>query len=122
MGAIAGVIGKLVKAEFGKMSALQGTAPEAKGSKRKCNSVDVSKSEPDVTAVAGSSGAYSSSGPPEKAFIRSSRTGVGHVVRFAGLGLHLAQWETSCGWKFATAPHAACAAADVSCSRCRRAM
>ena len=50
--------------------------------------------------------------------VQSTRTGVAHFVAAAGTGIHVSDWRTVCGWRFAVAPHVACSVADVRCRVC----
>ena len=47
--------------------------------------------------------------------VRSTTTGLGHVVRSADLLTPPAQWVTMCGWHFGCRPHMACSLTDVNC-------
>ena len=119
IGAIAGVVSKQVKAEVDKQRATEGKL--SRGSKRKDTVLtkmpDPPAPEPVVVAPA-----CAASCSTARSFIRSTRTGVGHLVRFCGDGLRRHQWETGCGWKYGKARHEACDANAVSCTRCKLAL
>ena len=50
--------------------------------------------------------------------VQSTRTGVAHFVAAAGTGIHVSEWRTVCGWRFAAAPHLACSVQEVRCRVC----
>ena len=131
LGAIASVIGKLVKAEVKKHGKI------TKGSKRKSSKAGLDEPAAEAGVVsqpkdgvlveapppaAVTAASSSSAGPSGRSFVKSVRTGVGHLVRFAGDGLLPEQWETECGWRSGRARHAPCDIAAVSCSRCKMAL
>ena len=66
--------------------------------------------------------ASTSSSSSGRTFIRSTRSEVGHVVKFSGAALHTCQWETMCGWKYGEANFVTCGADAVNCARCKAAL
>ena len=120
IGAIASVVTKLITEEFKKQQGNRDkqTKVNAKANEDipcKLPSAGIDKRAP----VPASSPSSSSAG---RTYVRSSRTGVGHAVRFCGIGLLEVQWETECGWRYGKAKHVACSVGEVSCSRCRAAL
>ena len=130
IGAIAGVVSKLVASEVKKIKITESTA--TRKARRKAPVLEpiveapvtevpeqkVIVEEP-ACAVVPEVPVCIEERRPARSYIRSTRTGVGHVVRFSGIGLHLSQWETECGWKFGKARQEACDLDAVSCTRCK---
>ena len=117
IGAIAGVVAKLVQAEIKKQKGTEVVV--TRGEKRKAQP---GAHESNVFQGVPGAKAREAPLPPTRTFVRSTRTGVGHAVRFCGEGLHAYQWETECGWKCGKAKHEACNADAVSCTRCKLAL
>lgn len=70
-----------------------------------------------VGATPESCGAPAGSGVERAALvaIRSTITGMGHMVRSADLTMHPSHWCTMCGWRFGLRPHVPCSTAEVNC-------
>ena len=120
IGLIAGTIADMVKAEVRKVSHSAGGPMAQVKKKVKTIAGDSEKAAHDDRAHPGPT---DDKPDDEKLqFIRSSRTGVGHLVRCAEVRLHPSLWEAACGWRFGLKPHGPATREEVTCSRCRSAL